>query len=224
MSAIYCLRPTTSFEEHLLYSDRARLQTRPCEADPTHAADSCWLRPLQVQGPVVPHTDFEWSVYSNLIVSSEIARGLKDAGFTGAAFFDVDFFSTTETPFGRDSVELLACGWGGMASKESGVRVTEECEFCGRQVFSGATDKSKLFDIDAWDGSDFFVIWPLRKFFMVTEAVAEYIADHDYTGVKAVPLSELPLLTIKGFEGFSPGSVKSWRDEIAKLAPLARNV
>ena len=82
----------------------------------------------------------------------------------------------------------------------------------------------RLFEEAAWDGSDFFVIWPLRRFIMVTEEVAEYIWDAGYSGVKLVRLDELPLLTVKGFEGFSPGPLKSWQDEIAKLAPLAKRL
>lgn len=82
-------------------------------------------------------------------------------------------------------------------------------------------DKTELFDIDAWDGSDFFVIWPLRRFIMITEAVAEHITDAGYSGVKILRPDELPVLPVKGFEGFGPGSLKSWQDEISKLAKLA---
>lgn len=224
MSNIYCLRADISFEKHLVYKSGARSETRLCETDPTHAAEQRWLRPLRVQGPVVSHTDFEWTVYSDLVISTETARTLSRAGFKGMRFFDVEFFSTTETPFGRDSVELRACGWGGMAPKASGIRLKEECPCCGRQVYSGITDKTRLFDKDAWDGSDFFIIWPLRRFVMVTEAVAEYIRDAGYSGVKIVRLDQLSLLTIKGFDGFSPGSLKSWQDEIAKLSPLAKRL
>jgi hypothetical protein len=224
MPQIFQIAPGVSFEDKLLYKSDAPVETRLCPLDPTHAADQRWLRPLQVQGPVVPHSDFEWTVYNDVIVSAEIARNLSKAGFTGAPFFDVEFFTTTETPFGRDSVELRACGWGGMASKKSGIHIVEECTCCGRQVFSGFTDKKRLFDIDAWDGSDFFVIWPLRRFIMITEAVAEHITDAGYSGVKIVRPDELPVLPVKGFEGYSPGSLKSWQDEIAKLAPLAKRL
>jgi len=224
MSNIYCLRADVPFENKLVYKSGVGSETRLCEADPTHAAEQRWLRPLRVQGPVVPHTDFEWTVYSDLIISTETARNLNEAGFTGALFFDVEFFTTTETPFGRDSVELRAGGWGGMAPKASGIRVIEECTCCGRQVFSGFTDKAKLFDIDAWDGSDFFVIWPLRRFIMITEAVAKHIWDAGYSGVKILRPDELPMVPVKGFDGFSPGSLKSWRDEIAKLSPLAKSM
>ena len=170
MSNIYCLRTDVPFENHLLYKSGARSETRLCEADPTHSADQRWLRPLQVQGPVVPHFDFEWTVYNDLIISTEIAHDLTKAGFSGMRFFDVEFFSTTETPFGRDSVELRACGWGGMASKASGIQVIEECTCCGRQKFSGSTDKKKLFDIDAWDEIRFLCNLAIATFY------------HDYRG------------------------------------------
>jgi hypothetical protein len=223
MSEIFYLAPEVALDDRLPYNPGSPVETHLCELDSTHVDEQRWLRPLRVQGPVMPQTDFEWTVYSDLIISTEIARNLSKAGFTGMRFFEVEFYSTSGTPFGRDSVELRACGWGGMASKGSGIRAMEACKCCGRQVFSGITDKAKLFDIDAWDGSDFFIIWPLRRFMMITEAVAKHIWDAGYSGVRIVRLVELPLLTVKGFEGFSPGSLKSWHNEIAKLLPLAKS-
>jgi len=123
---------------------------------------------------VIPRTDFEWTVYGDPLVSVKVARDFRAAGFTGLLFLEVEFFSTSESPFGRDSLELRPSGWGGIAPQESGVRLIEECRYCGRQVFSGYTDSSKIFDIDAWDGSDFFFIWPLPKYIMVTETVAHH--------------------------------------------------
>ena len=210
-----------AFDDKLPYNPGSPVETRLCGLDPTHAAEQWWLRPLQVQGPVVPHTDFEWTVYGDLIVSTEIASGLSEAGFTGALFLDVEFFTTTKTPFGRDSVELRACGWGGIAAKESGIRLIEECKGCGNQTFSGYTEKEKVFDVDAWDGSDFFVIWPLRRYIMISEAVAEYLIEAGYSGLTVKRLSLLPD-AIAG--GFSPGSLASWRNENTKLSALAKTL
>jgi|SRR5579862_1492098 len=222
MSDFFCLAPSVAFDEKLQYNPGALVETRLCDVDPTHAAEQRWIRPLHVQGPVVPYTEFEWTVYGDLIVSTETARTLCGLGFTGALFLDVEFFGTSETPFGRDSLELRASGWGGMVSKESGIHLINECRFCGNQTFSGYTKRESLIDVDSWDGSDFFVVWPLRRYIMITEAVAEHIIEAKYSGMKIKRLDQLPKVVVGG--GFGPGSLKSWRDEIRSLSPLNKKL
>ena len=134
------------------------------------------------------------------------------AGFSGLAFCPVELFTTTETPIGRGVWELRVRGWGGMASTASGVRLLEECSSCKHQVFSGYTERSKLFREEAWDGSDFFVIWPLPRYIMVTQRVREHILGEGYSGVVVRSLAELPDV-IAGT--LTPGHFEDWFDEVA---------
>lgn len=207
MDNIFWLAPAVRFEDQLPYASTMHLETTLCPRNPKHAAKSRWPRPLKVIGAVNAMTDFEWTVYGDVLVSNEIANAIRQAGLSGVEFQSVELFTTTETPIGRDAFEMRVEGWGGIARPDSGVRVVEQCPFCNRRVFSEYTSPEKLFDIECWDGSDFFVIWPLPRYIMVTGSVRSHILREDYSGVIVRPLKHLP----KGMPGtLTPGSVKDW--------------
>jgi hypothetical protein len=154
-------------------------------------------------------TDFEWTVYGDIIVSGEVAESFRRVGFSGVGFPPVELYSSTETPFGRESFEVRANGWGGCAPADSGVRIMQECPYCKRRVFSGYTRPERIFDLEAWDGSDVFLIWPLPRYIMVTGRVRELILDSRYSGVRVRALGELPM-PIAGKLG--PGHLADWFD------------
>src|SRR5262245_48718290 len=131
MSKIYTLQPDISWKDHLLYTGM-KLETALCAYDPQHTTKQAWPRPLKVIGPVVQASDFEWTVYLDIVVSRGIAESLKAMGFSGMRFLPVEFHTTTQTPFGREAYELNVTGWGGMAPPASGIRALEECPACGR--------------------------------------------------------------------------------------------
>ena len=125
-------------------------------------------------------------------------------------FLHVEFHTTTQTTVVREAYELNVTGWGGMASPASGIRILKECPACGRQVFSEFSNPLKLFNFDEWDGSDFFIIWPLPRFVMITGRVHDYILKQGYSGVKMTPIGHLQK-SIAG--GFTPGHISDWFDE-----------
>src|SRR5688572_2265511 len=127
MPDVFWLSSTASFDAKLEYTSYMRLETELCQLDPRHASKSRWSKPLKVIGSVQPMTDFEWTVYNDVLVSEEVVEDFHKAGFTGAVFESAELFTTTETPIGREVFELKAVGWGGVAPIESGVRVIEEC-------------------------------------------------------------------------------------------------
>ncbi len=210
MQKIYWLSTNVRFDDQLRYASSMRLQTQLCPRDSSHAILSRWTRPLKLLGQVQPMTDFEWTIYGDVIVSKSIVESFRKAGFSGIEFSPVEFYSSTETPFGRESLELRVNGWGGQALSESGVRVIEECSYCKRQIFSEYTDPEKLLNWEAWDGSDVFVIWPLPRFIMVTGRVRDFILDFKYTGVRLRNLRVLPH-DIAGT--LTPGNLRDWFDE-----------
>jgi hypothetical protein len=73
--------------------------------------------------------------------------------------------------------ELAVTGWGGIAPESSGVMLdhSASCSECGLLIYTSFTDASRLVDEKQWDGSDIFMVWPLPKFVMVANSVAELI-------------------------------------------------
>jgi hypothetical protein len=153
-------------------------------------------------------------------VNREIAETLKSAGFSGIKFQAAEIFSTTETLVGREVFELKVTGWGGIAPLESGIHVIKECPQCNRQVFSGFTSPNKLFSEEAWDGSDFFLIWPMPKYIMITDDVADHLIKSKYTGVRIETLDKLPKPLI---DTYTPGHLHDWFDG-GKLAEILKRL
>jgi hypothetical protein len=98
--------------------------------------------------------------------------------------------------------ELAVTGWGGMAPAASGIQEVERCPGCGHLHYSKLEAPEKLIDPKNWDGSDFFMIWPLPRFRFVTDRVVEVCQRHGVTG--AVFSENWPTARREG-TGYSPG-------------------
>ena len=98
--------------------------------------------------------------------------------------------------------ELAVTGWGGVAPDASGIKEVERCRGCGLLVYSRLENPEELIDIRNWDGSDFFIIWPLPRFRFVTERVVEACQRHGITGVA---FSQNWPTTRRESTGYSPG-------------------
>ena len=211
MSQIYFLEPDVQFNQKLEYVSGLSMETTLCPLNAglpsQHAMRQRWQHPLKILAPVQRMTDFEWTVFRDIVIEKDIVDGLQKAKLSGVTFQPVQLYTTTETPIGRQAFELTVTGWGGMARPESGIRVVEECRYCKRRVYSGFTDPSQLFSPEAWDGSDLFIIWPMPKFTFITKRVADFIKQSDYSGLRIKPLEQLPK-SIAG--GYSPGHLHDW--------------
>lgn len=216
MHQIYWLSSGVRFDDRLRYRSGMRLETELCPGNPEHAVRSRWVRPLKLIGPMEPMSDFEWTVYGDIVVSNSVVESLRKHKIVGVEFLSTEFYTSTETPLGRESLELRVTGWGGHAATESGVREVQRCSVCGRKVFSGYTDPEKLFDIEAWDNSDFFLIWPLPRYIMITAKVRDFILDSKFTGVCVKKLTELPPVVAGTL---SPGNLNDWfeRDRVRMI-------
>lgn len=213
MHKIYFLEPSVRFDDQLTYANHVRRQTTLCPVNSglpsQHTMRQLQPNPIRAIGPVQRMADFEWTVYHDMLVERDIMEELQ-ARFSGFEFRHAELYTTTETPIGREVFQLRVTGWGGIAPPDSGIRVVEECPHCKRQVFSGFTDPNKIFSIDAWDGSDFFIIWPMPKFIFVTGSVVDWIKKSGYSGIRVKPLDKFP----KSIAGrFSPGHLHDWFDD-----------
>ncbi len=214
MRDISFLESAARFEDKLTYTSSMRMETTLCPLNAgrpsQHAMRQRWIRPLQVVGSVQRMSDFEWSVYNDIFVEEDIARKLLSEGFSGFEFRPAELFTTTETPIGRPLFELRVTGWGGMAHPSSGIRIKEKCPRCGRTVYTNWTKAENLFDVDRWDGTDFFLIWPMPKYVFITDEVAKFISREGFTGLTVRALRDFPG-SIAG--GYSPGHIEDWYEE-----------
>jgi hypothetical protein len=89
-----------------------------------------------------------------------------------------------------------------MAKPESGIhlKVSELCTGCGRLLYTGLIISRELIDESKWDRSDFFIVWPLPAFMLVTKRIVDFVQEHHLSGAKMTPVSEM-----EPNDGYTPG-------------------
>lgn len=146
--------------------------------------------------------DFVWTWYSDCLVQDHVLEFFQKNEFTG---FDVKpvkaRFKQTSASKPPTLWELTVTGWGGMASEKSGVKLIKRCESCGHIVYSGCDNLGDVIDVSQWDGSDFFIVWPLPNFIFVHNRVADVIRENRLTGAVLTRPQDRYL----NADGFSPG-------------------
>ncbi len=116
-----------------------------------------------------------WSI-DGLVMHNRLLDEFERKGFTGlrrrpaTVRFRDGYLS-------MDYSEAIVTGWGGHARVESGIRLTEECAGCGSRRYTGLEDSSELIDWKQWSGDDFFIVWPLPNYRMITSRVADELAS-----------------------------------------------
>jgi hypothetical protein len=183
------------------------LEQVECPIDPGHRRGGKRLTDLSVTLPTGAVQDFVWTWQSECLIQDHVLDLFREKGFTG---FDVKpvkarFRNAKGAP--PTLWELVLIGWAGVASPESGIKRVEYCEGCKHATYSEITDGSRLIDEARWDGSDFFMVWPMPLFPFVTERVANCICDHRLTGVL---LKQVHELTGVGKDGLGGGRLSYW--------------
>jgi hypothetical protein len=177
-----------------------------CSADRGHTRPGKRLNQLNVVVPCKPKPDVMFTQFHDYLMLDRVREEFFANGVTG-----INFASTKAVVKGTHEKltlwEAIVVGWGGNVAPESGVHLEEECPVCHDRYYSAISNPENLIQLDQWDGSDVFMIWPLPKFMFVTERVARLIIRSHIIGVnvlKALPPSLL------GDDGFGPGGLGLW--------------
>jgi hypothetical protein len=172
-----------------------------CVVNPGHQRRGRRVRDLSVVLPDIGVQDFVWTWYSECLLQDRTLELLRASGFTGFEVKPVAArFETSAKPAPR-LWELVVTGWGGMAAPESGIRLDESksCPVCGLLAYTGLNNPSRLIDAAEWDGSDFFMVWPMCRSVFVTQRVVDVIRAHGLTGDGATALARLaPINRLNG--------------------------
>ncbi len=163
-----------------------------CPIDKGHQRAGTRIGDLKIdlKSAKVPH--FITTFLSDWIITEEVATLFEEAGFTGY----------TLKPIGVDKVgrgskyavpplwEFIVIGNGGNAHPKSEIKLKYECTACGHKIYTDF-GKGLFVDESQWDGSDFFTIWPLPKFIIVTERVKEFIEKNKLKNCRLIPTADL---------------------------------
>lgn len=196
-------RLTTSEKfQNAEWSSENDTESITCPIDKGHQRSGARKGDLIIKLPYrIGHVVETW--YSEILITDHVKHLFEEAGFKGYELKPV-IISEVERKHKKilqlDNIqsipilwEMIITGWGGMALLESGVKLleSESCNTCGYLVYSDFTDPSKLIDLSQWDGSDFFIVWPLPRFIFVHEKVVKLIKNHKLKGFKFIPLNKL---------------------------------
>jgi hypothetical protein len=204
-----------------------------CPTNPGHRRAGKRLTDLSVLLTSKKTPDFVWTWQSECLIQERVLQLFREQGFTGFEVKPVrarmkvrakeidpcdDNPGLTEAEVSKARTptlwEVVITGWAGMAPPESGIRLIESCPDCGLKGYSCFTDPSRLIDESQWDGSDFFMVWPLPRFIFVTDRVARFINDNKLRGVGLKHLTELKC------EGILRGGRLSYRMPEARAREL----
>lgn len=182
-----------------------------CSANPGHVFGRQTIGELWVELPLRALADFEWTWNSDIFISShavEVLNENKVTGFETRPLMKVTYAkrSPREAP---PLFELAVTGWGGMAAPSAGVELIEFCPSCRSRLYTIA-DPSRLIDPSSWDGSDFFMVWPLPRYRFASDRLAQIIRRNKLSGVKLIPAAELPM---KPGAKLGPGTLETWMPE-----------
>ena len=157
-----------------------------CSANPDHRPLGRRLGNVHVLLNDNKLDDFAGTSYAECLVRKSVGHQLIARGFTGFNTNPVNVRTADESNSPMPQlVEIEVTGWGGMASVQSGIERIERCPVCGFQTYTKFTNPGQLIDEAIWDGSDFFLVWPMPLFF-ITDRVASFIKAEKLTGVDVV--------------------------------------
>lgn len=204
------MRSATSTSKYAEWAhDEMDLETVICPTNEGHQGPGKRLTDLSVTLPGSTVEDIVWTWYSECLLTDRVLELFKGGGFTGFEVKPVKArYKRTDAEPPR-LWELIVTGWAGTAPPESGIRLIKRCDTCGLTQYSGGDRPDKLIVPSKWDGSDFFMVWPLPKYVFVTDRVAQIVRSNHLSGAALKPPSELDLSG-----GFGPGRLSYHMPEV----------
>lgn len=110
----------------------------------------------------------------SFVFTRRVFAAMEDARLTGwlmnpatVSFAD----GTVSTHYG----ELWVYGFGGIALPSTGCKLLWRCQGCGQREYQDGIIRGKAVRQARWDGSDFFIVWPLVKYPICTDRAKDVL-------------------------------------------------
>jgi hypothetical protein len=191
-----------------------------CPLDPKHVFSAKKGR-LDIRYKYTKRHPMIWTVYAECLLRHDLVHRFKKEGFNGLELVDATVrFRGGEVE--RDEYkEVVVTGWGGRARPESGIHLVRHCPGCGAAWYTRHTNPGEILDPTQWDGSDFFMIWPLPSSIMITGRVADWLRANKIEVCTYGDVTLADPLIAKTKPIGSPGPLDNYmpRDRALQLAP-----
>jgi hypothetical protein len=201
------LRPPEDRDPIADWDDGVEYEIIKCPASPGHQRGGKRIGQLRITLATRAVPDLVWTWLPGLLITDEVRELFEKHHLTGfelepaVARYQSDDAETSPPRLW----EFRTTGWGGVAAEDSGVELISRTACCGHLKYSAFRDPKRLIDESQWDGSDFFMVWPLPAFHFVSERAAEIILENELTGARLLDLEDMA-----PSDGFTPGRLSYW--------------
>jgi hypothetical protein len=177
-------------------SEMARVdrESRPmpwvrCPVDPTHDRGGGY-------DPFVlklrsPPKDFISGWATGHQCSAQVKERIEAAGLTGVRFREttikIAYKGRRET---LSYFDLEPMGFAGLPPRDAGLRQLAHCPAC-KYRYLQIDNLKQLVNPSAWDGSDFFWVWPLSSVLLMSERAANLFKAQNFSGVRVIREDEI---------------------------------
>lgn len=190
--------------DRAVWAEDVQLETVTCPLNPGHQRPGRRLSDLTVTMSNASQDDIVWTWQSDCLLSNRARQLFSESELTG---YELRPATVVDEKTGARSRfwELVITGWAGVAPLESGVRLIDRCPVCGHRVYRCFDHPESLIQRSRWDGSDFFIVWPLPRFFFISWKTMQVLQGSGLREFRTVPVRELVC------EGtLTPGSLSYW--------------
>jgi len=149
--------------------------------------------------------DLVWTGVNECLISDKLLNLFKENNISGFTVYPAKVTYKNSEEKAPEFWELIVTGWGGIAPESSGIKIHDYCEDCDRTKYTKPTHPEYLFDENLWDGSDFFMIWPMPGLRMVTQKVIDLLERNKIEYYVKIPVEEIKFTT----NTMSPGRLRN---------------
>ncbi|MFA4986278.1 MAG: hypothetical protein WC712_06820 [Candidatus Brocadiia bacterium] len=148
-----------------------------CRKEPRHLGIGRTTGELRVVIKNRGFDDIAWTFGRNCILQQHVLDLFFREGLTGFTTRNVHWRLKNNRmgPPKGPLHELIVTGWGGFARPDSGIRLKEVYTCCRQLIYTDVSRPAEVIDPEQWDGSDFFMVWPLPVLMFVSERAAEVL-------------------------------------------------
>jgi hypothetical protein len=146
--------------------------------------------------------DVAWTGYGDLLIGRRMLELLHKERLSGFVVRSVNMVN------GQEMYWLQASGWAGMAATDSTIYREYYYKCCGHVHYKIIAAPPRIVEPSRWDGSDFFIVWPMPMYIFVTERIVNLLSEWDIRGVAYVPETH----AVRRSDSFSPGKLSDYMD------------
>jgi len=190
---------------------KVKKEHKACPITTEHMGGSRRISPLAVKlARNLRGETMIWCWVEGLVIHERVLDGFRQQGFTGYRTREATV-RFRDGKLSNEYHEFIVTGWAGVARAESGVRVKKGCPVCHWKNYTGITTYESLIDWSQWTGDDFFIVWPLPRFILITERVAQWILSHEVKSYRLRGLDDFDQPV--GVNGFTVGRLSNYIPE-----------